>query len=54
MSQKDYAQVIINKIENGWRLEYRDLGTVRPTTDYHTDAALIDAVSSLINAKYPD
>jgi hypothetical protein len=54
MSVKDYAQIIIHKIENGWRLEYRELGSVNPSTDYQTDAALIDAVSSLVNAKYPE
>ena len=51
MSNKDYAQIIIHKIETGWRLEYRDLGSVHPSTDHATDAALLDAVSALVNAK---
>lgn len=48
MSDKDYTQFIIHKIENGWRVEYRTLNSVHPSVDYPDDASMLAAIKATV------
>lgn len=48
MPNKDYAQFIIHKIENGWRIEYRTLNSVHPSCNYPDDESMLAAVKATV------
>lgn len=49
MKNNDCAQFIIHKLQDGWRVEYRDLGSVHPSIDYPDDETMLAAIRANIS-----
>ncbi len=54
MSELDYSLFIIHALSDGaWRVEYRTLNSVHPTSDYSTADEMLKAVAAIVKPVQP-